>query len=70
MTPEHTTLIDIIMNYWQMVFLYAFKYLKDIDSKLDILHTDNKVNKNDIKHLEAEINGLKGWIQRVEGKIN
>lgn len=62
-------IIAFFIEYWQFIFLYAFKYLRDIDKKLDTLHTDNQIKETKINHLEQEIKDLKVWIQRVEDKI-
>ena len=66
---ENSPIISFIAEYWQFIFLYVFKYLKDIDRKLDTLHTDNEVSKNTVKHMENEISEIKGWIKRLENDI-
>jgi hypothetical protein len=63
---ENSPIISFIAEYWQFIFLYVFKYLKDIDNKLDTLHIDNAVSKTTVQHVEDEIKELKGWIKRLE----
>jgi len=53
---DHSPILDFIVNYWQFVFLYVFKYLKDISEtmrKLEIdiaiLKTENKRRISDFK---------------------
>ena len=65
---EHD-LVDVILKYGQFVFLYIFKYLADIKKLLNTLHTDNKLQDSEIKHLKSENIELKGWIRRVETEI-
>ena len=62
--------LNELAQYWEVVFLYIFKYLKDIDNKLDLLHTDNAVKDNKITNLERDITELKGWIKRIEDKVD
>lgn len=66
---ENQTLNFLIEN-WEFIFLYVFKYLKDIDFKLDTLHIDNKEKEVKINHIEKDIDELKGWIQRVESECS
>ena len=66
---EKITLFSFIAEYWQIVFIYVFKYLKDIKDSLALLHTDNAVKENKIENLEQDIIELKGWIKRVEDRI-
>jgi len=66
---ENITLFSFVAEYWQVVFIYIFKYLKDIKLSLELLHTDNAVKENKILNLEEDIKELKGWIKRVEDRI-
>jgi len=56
---EGQDIISLIVNHWEVIFLYVFKYLKDIDTKLDILHIDNASTK-------VEIENIKKWVTTLE----
>jgi len=63
-------IVNFLMDNWEFIFLLVFKYLKDIDDKLDLLHTDNAVKQNEIQNLKNSVTELKGWIKRVEDKVD
>lgn len=69
MTQEQVTLVGFLYENWQFIFLYVFKYLADIKSLLNTLHTDNAVQEAEIKNCKQKYEELKIWIQRVEDKI-
>lgn len=69
MNAEQQNMISALFEHWQVIFLYAFKYLADIKELLNTLHKDNAVQDTEIKHLKNEISDLKVWIKSVEDKI-
>ena len=69
MNQEQQNLLSVLLEYWQVIFLYAFKYLADIKELLNTLHKDNAVQDNEIIHLKNEITEIKTWLKNVEDKI-
>ncbi len=49
---EESTIISFIAQYWQFVFLYLFKYLKDMNETLRKLELDIAIIKTENKSLQ------------------
>ena len=50
--------LNFLLDNWEFIFLLVFKFLRDIDSKLDLLHTDNAVKQNEIDNLKDKVDKL------------
>lgn len=60
------TIGELLTNYWYLPFYgiiwiayYGLRYLKSIDNKLTILHTDNEVQNTKLETHEK-------WISKIE----
>jgi hypothetical protein len=50
--------LNFLLENWEFIFLLVFKFLRDIDSKLDKLHIDNAVKHTSISNLEKRVDKL------------
>lgn len=58
MEEQHVNLLKLILENWQILFLYIFKYLNDISQTIRKLEVDINVLKyaNNIKESQNESN--------------
>lgn len=58
MEEQHVNLLKLILENWQILFLYIFKYLNDISQAIRKLEVDINVLKyaNNIKESQNESN--------------
>ena len=47
--------LNFLIENWEFIFLLVFKFLRDIDNKLDKLHIDNAIKHTSISNLEKRV---------------